>query len=160
MRGITRSTYIGCQDRLCDGFYVTMDNVSKASEIKPPVFDHSRKHVLFPAEFADATGFVHAYPDWGSKLEKQIPFVRRVFERFRSSAPKNQTVESVTARTITEKLLVELLMDGPWKTCVAKWVQLKSPERVEKELQSLQRKKRVERVSKTQQTKLKTNPCI
>ncbi|KAG8688725.1 hypothetical protein FRC08_011284 [Ceratobasidium sp. 394] len=105
-----------------ESMFGTLDNVNQASDIKPPYFRPNGTHDLFPAELADPeTGHVSAYPDWTKKIGTQVPFVERFLQRFRSSAPQNNTDYSVLARTIREEIIIEILLDGPWKTCVKQW---------------------------------------
>ncbi|KAG9091694.1 hypothetical protein FRC06_000452 [Ceratobasidium sp. 370] len=116
-------------------FYESLDNVSQAGDIKPPFFDADGVHELFPAHLANpTTNFVNAYPDWDSDLGTQVAFLQRVLHRIRTAAPKNASDYSVVARTILEELLIEMIIDGPWNTCVTKWRKLSGdPEKIKAE---------------------------
>ncbi|QRW12270.1 hypothetical protein RhiLY_11269 [Ceratobasidium sp. AG-Ba] len=99
--------------------YGVMDGVEKASEVKPPYISPDGSHMLFRPELADPeTSYVKAYPLFElGKLKDQIPFLERVLQRFRSTAPQNDSAFSIMARTLREDLLVENLMSGVWRTC-------------------------------------------
>jgi hypothetical protein len=131
-----------------NAYWHELDGVSQANEIKPPVYDRAGNHILFPVEYTDTTtGYVYAYPDYEKKPHLQIEFFRRVLGRFRASLPKNTTTLSVTGRMITEKLLVEMILDGPWMTCKLHWASLKKEGKVDCMCQELRRNKRKQRVS-------------
>jgi hypothetical protein len=130
-------------------FYGSLEDVSQASEIKAPFFDPLGNHVMFPPELADPmTGFIFAYPNWSADAETQVEFFVRVLNWIRSTAPTNPTNFSVYARVMTEKLLIEMILDGPWTTCTTYWKTVaKFPERPQEIRRAVRRKKRITNVS-------------
>ncbi|KAG9124253.1 hypothetical protein FRC07_012242 [Ceratobasidium sp. 392] len=125
-------------------FFESLDNVSHGKEIKPPFYLDDGTHDLFPSELADPeTGYVAAYLDWDKKMGEQIMFLERVLQRFRRKAGTNKNEYSILGRTIREDIIIDILLDGPWRTCKQSWSDMKKkPTELEARKQQSRRYKR------------------
>ncbi|KAF8594302.1 hypothetical protein BDV93DRAFT_565571 [Ceratobasidium sp. AG-I] len=123
-------------------YFGSLDGVSHVKEIKAPIFDAKGKHLLFPPEYKDPQStWGPAYPDWDNPPHTQAEFIMRVILRFRTTAPQNTGDLSVTARTVKEEVLIDLILAGPWKSCKQYWAN-QTPEEQERLRQQNRRYKR------------------
>lgn len=135
------------QKHLRMSYFGSLDGVSQVKEIKAPIFDAKGKHLLFPPEYTDPeSDWCPSYPDWDNALHKQADFIVRVISRIRTTAPRNTGDLSVTARTIKEEVLIDLILAGPWKSCKQHWAN-QTPEEQERLRQQNRRYKRRDLVS-------------
>ncbi|KAF8601941.1 hypothetical protein BDV93DRAFT_509606 [Ceratobasidium sp. AG-I] len=123
-------------------YFGSLDGVSHVREIKAPIFDARGTHLLFPPEYQNPqSGWSPSYPDWENGLHNQAEFLVRVISRIRTMAPQNTGDLSVTARTIKEEILIDLILAGPWKSCKQYW-SAQTPEEQERLRQQNRRYKR------------------
>ncbi|KAG9120211.1 hypothetical protein FRC07_004381 [Ceratobasidium sp. 392] len=132
------------QTDICKAFFESLDNVGHGKEIKPPFYLDNGTHNLFPSELADPeTGYVAAYPNWDKKMGEQIMFLERVLQCFRRKAGTNKNKYLILGRTIREDIIIDILLDGPWRTCKQSWSNMKKkPKELEARKQQSRRYKR------------------
>ncbi|KAF8599832.1 hypothetical protein BDV93DRAFT_511373 [Ceratobasidium sp. AG-I] len=103
-------------------WYSSLDSVDNRDDVKPFVFDRHGMPDLLPEDLrVPITKLCSYYPHCDKTLDGQAAWVHFVLEHLRAMAPKNGTDYSIVARTISEDLLVELLIKGPWETLKGGW---------------------------------------
>ncbi|KAG9120485.1 hypothetical protein FRC07_004010 [Ceratobasidium sp. 392] len=90
-----------------------------------------------PVQFRDPnTGFIQPYPHWLAPLTRQVAWIPTYISRFKAMIPNDQTALSKTLRDLSDKQIIILLYDGPFKTACAAWRLSKKTEEEMRQMQS------------------------
>lgn len=118
-------------------------------DVKPFFFGRDGLPDLLPECLWDSiTKLCSYYPHWDKALDGQAAWVHHVLVNLRAKAPRNGTDFSITARTVSEDVLMELFIKGPWETLKGGWRTMKKTEpEIEQMRQALRRAKRPGAVS-------------
>ncbi|KAG8709885.1 hypothetical protein FRC11_005135 [Ceratobasidium sp. 423] len=124
-----------------------MQKITAARLIRPYFEDEHGEPDTLPAFALDpTTGYCQPYPHWKAPFTKQVPWIPTYIKRFRATIPKDNSDLSQILRDLTDEQIVILLHDGPWRTAVLKWSEMrKTPEEIEGMRSQARRYKRIER---------------
>jgi hypothetical protein len=125
-----------------------MLSISQSKEIPPYFYDEDGNPDIFPVQFTDReTGYCRPFPHWNLKLTKQVEWVP-TYLRFRTTILEDGTGLSTKLLEMKDIKIVQLLLDGPFRTAQNKWRTLGKSDAEHEELRSkARRQRRIDNVS-------------
>ncbi|KAF8604449.1 hypothetical protein BDV93DRAFT_507761 [Ceratobasidium sp. AG-I] len=99
-----------------------MTPTTAAKEIGSHFTDKNNKPDTLPVQFVDpVTGYCQPYPHWRAALNKQLSWIPTYILCFRKTISADNTEGSQILCCLTNKQIVMLLHDGPFKSAQTKW---------------------------------------
>jgi hypothetical protein len=104
-----------------------------AKSVRPYFEDKHGEPDTLPTQFVNPeTGYCQPFPHWRVPLTKQVAWIPTYITRFRSTIPYDDSDLSIQLRALTDKQIIVLLHDGPFKSAQTAWRDMnKSDEELE-----------------------------